>query len=232
MLEVRGLAAGYLGKDVIGDIDFGVDAGEAVAIIGSNGAGKSTLFRAVCGLLRPSAGMVRFNGRAITGLSTFRISRRGLSYVPAERHLFPQMTVTENLALGAYGRHGVAERTARVFALFPRLAERAKQRAATMSGGEQQMLAIGRALMAQPRVLLLDEPSSGLAPKLAAETYAALAELRDRGLTILVAEQQVRLALDLAARAYVLENGHVQLEGVSAELSRNPEVRRAYLGVA
>jgi branched-chain amino acid transport system ATP-binding protein len=232
MLEVRGLAAGYLGKDVIADLDFGVAAGEAVAIIGSNGAGKSTLFRSVCGLLRPSAGAVRFNGRAITGQSTFRIARRGLSYVPAERHLFPQMTVTENLALGAFGRRAGGERMELVLELFPRLAERAKQRAGTMSGGEQQMLAIGRALMAQPQLLMLDEPSSGLAPKLAGETYAALAELRDRGLTILVAEQQVRLALDLAERAYVLENGRIQIEGASAELSSNPEVRRAYLGVA
>jgi branched-chain amino acid transport system ATP-binding protein len=232
MLEVHGLAAGYLGKDVIADLDFGVAAGEAVAIIGSNGAGKSTLFRSVCGLLRPSAGAVRFNGRAITGQSTFQIARRGLSYVPAERHLFAQMTVTENLALGAFGRRDGGERMAMVLELFPRLAERRKQRAGTMSGGEQQMLAIGRALMAQPQLLMLDEPSSGLAPKLAAETYAALAELRDRGLTILVAEQQVRLALELAERAYVLENGRIQIEGASAELSSNPEVRRAYLGVA
>jgi branched-chain amino acid transport system ATP-binding protein len=232
MLEVRGLAAGYLGKDVISGLDFGVAEGEAVAIIGSNGAGKSTLFRAVCGLLRPSSGTVRFDGRAITGQSTFRIARRGLSYVPAERHLFPLMTVTENLGLGSFGRRAGPERMAIVLELFPRLAERAKQRAGTMSGGEQQMLAIGRALMAQPQLLMLDEPSSGLAPKLAAETYAALAELRDRGLTILVAEQQVRLALDLAARAYVLENGRIRLEGASAELSNNPEVRRAYLGVA
>jgi branched-chain amino acid transport system ATP-binding protein len=232
MLEVRGLAAGYLGKDVISGLDFRVEDGEAVAIIGSNGAGKSTLFRAVCGLLRPSAGEVRFAGRAITGQSTFRIARRGLSYVPAERHLFAQMTVTENLGLGAFGRRTGSGRMAMVLELFPRLAERAKQRAGTMSGGEQQMLAIGRALMAQPQLLMLDEPSSGLAPKLAAETYAALAELRDRGLTILVAEQQVRLALDLAARAYVLENGRIELSGVSAELSSNPEVRRAYLGVA
>ena len=232
MLEVRGLAAGYLGKDVIVDVDFEVAAGEAVAIIGSNGAGKSTLFRAVCGLLRPSAGAVRFNGSAITGQSTFRIARRGLSYVPAERHLFAQMTATENLGLGSFGRRAGLERVAMVFELFPRLAERAKQRAGTMSGGEQQMLAIGRALMSQPQLLMLDEPSSGLAPKLAAETYASLAELRDRGLTILVAEQQVRLALELAGRAYVLENGRIQIEGASADLSTNPEVRRAYLGVA
>jgi branched-chain amino acid transport system ATP-binding protein len=232
MLEVRGLAAGYLGKDVIAGLEVGVAAGEAVAIIGSNGAGKSTLFRAICGLLRPSAGDVRFDGRAITGQAAFRVARRGLSYVPAERNLFAQMTVSENLALGGFGRRVGNERMALVLELFPRLAERAKQRAGTMSGGEQQMLAIGRALMAEPQLLMLDEPSSGLAPKLAAETYAALAELRDRGLTILVAEQQVRLALELAERAYVLENGRIQLSGASAELSSNPEVRRAYLGVA
>jgi branched-chain amino acid transport system ATP-binding protein len=232
MLDVHGLSAGYLGKDVVHDLGFGVAAGEAVAIIGSNGAGKTTLFRAVCGLIRPSAGTVRFNERAITRQSTFRVARLGLSYVPAERHLFPQMTVAENLSLGAFGRRAAGEQMAMVLELFPRLAERAKQRAGTMSGGEQQMLAIGRALMSQPQLLLLDEPSSGLSPKLAAETYMALAALRDRGLTILVAEQQVRLALDLAERAYVLENGHFQLEGTADEVGHNPDVRRAYLGVA
>jgi branched-chain amino acid transport system ATP-binding protein len=232
MLELRGLSAGYLGKDVIHGIDLHVAAGEAVAIIGSNGAGKTTLFRAVCGLVRPSAGTIGFDGRVVTARSTFRLARLGISYVPAERHLFPQMTVTENLSLGAFGRGAGSSRMTMVLELFPRLAERAKQRAGTMSGGEQQMLAIGRALMSQPQLLLLDEPSSGLAPKLAAETYTALAVLRDRGLTILVAEQQVRLALDLAERAYVLENGRIQLSGVSAELSSNPDVRRAYLGVA
>jgi branched-chain amino acid transport system ATP-binding protein len=232
MLEVAGLCAGYLGKDVVRDADFRVDDGEAVAIIGSNGAGKTTLFRAVCGLVRPSSGTVRFDGRAITGQSTFRTARLGLSYVPAERHLFPQMTVTENLSLGAFGRRATAQRMTLVIDLFPRLGERAKQRAGTMSGGEQQMLAIGRALMSDPRLLMLDEPSSGLAPRLAAETYVALAALRDLGLTIVVAEQQVRLALDLAERGYVLENGRVGLEGPSADLATNPDVRRAYLGVA
>jgi branched-chain amino acid transport system ATP-binding protein len=232
MLEVAGLSAGYLGKDVVHDADFHVAEGEAVAIIGSNGAGKTTLFRAVCGLIHPSAGTVRFDGRTVTGESTHRIARLGLSYVPAERHLFPQMTVTENLRLGAFRRHAGQAQTELVLELFPRLGERAKQRAGTMSGGEQQMLAIGRALMSDPRLLVLDEPSSGLAPKLAAETYGALARLRDLGLTIVVAEQQVRLALDLAERGYVLENGRIGVEGRSEELGNNPDVRRAYLGVA
>ncbi len=232
MLDVTGLSAGYLGKDVILGTHFRVSEGEAVAIIGSNGAGKTTLFRAVCGLLPPSGGDVHFDGWSITGEPAHRIARRGLAYVPAERHLFPHMTVTENLTLGTFRRGSTPERLAFVLELFPRLAERAGQHAGTMSGGEQQMLAIGRALMSEPRLLMLDEPSSGLAPKLASETYAALAALRDRGLTILVAEQQVRLALELTQRAYVLENGHIRMEGSSADLSRNPDVRRAYLGVA
>ena len=180
LLEVDGLAAGYLGDDVVHDVDLTVGEGEAVAIIGSNGAGKSTLFRAICGLLRRRAATVRFEGRAISGHVAHTIARLGLAYVPAERHLFPQMTVRENLALGAYPRRPDGDRRALVLELFPRLGERCGQRAATMSGGEQQMLAVGRALMSQPRLLMLDEPTTGLAPKLAAEAYAALAALRDR----------------------------------------------------
>jgi len=232
MLEVRGLAAGYEGGNVIHDIDFRVEAGEAVMIIGSNGAGKTTLFRTMLGLLPATSGTVTFEGADITGTAAHRVTRLGISFVPAERHLFPSMTVQENLSLGAYPKKPDAEAMSLVMDLFPRLAERRKQRAGTMSGGEQQMLAVGRALMGRPRLLVLDEPTTGLAPKLAAEAYDALAVLRDQGLTVLVAEQQVPLAIALSDRGYVLENGAVSLEGTSEDLAENPDVKRAYLGVA
>lgn len=231
MLEVRGLSAGYQGNDVVHDISFRVDDGEAVMIIGSNGAGKTTLFKAICGLLGPSSGEVVLHDELVTGTPAQQLVRAGLSFVSADRHLFPRMTVQENLALGAYPRRPDPEALALVMEVFPRLAERRRQHAGTMSGGEQQMLAVGRALMSEPRLLVLDEPSTGLAPKLAQEAYAALKVLRDQGLTVLVAEQQVPLALSLSDRGYVLENGVIELEGTADQLSSNPEVRRAYLGV-
>ena len=165
-------------------------------------------------------------------MPTHRIARLGLAYVPAERHLFPEMSVGENLLLGAYPHRPDPAVEATVFDVFPRLAERRKQHAGTMSGGEQQMLAVGRALMSKPKVLMLDEPTTGLAPRLAKEAYTALAQLRDGGLTLVVAEQQVPLALELASRGYVIENGRFELAGTSAELAGNPDVQRAYLGVA
>jgi branched-chain amino acid transport system ATP-binding protein len=232
VLDVSGLCAGYHGEDVVRDVSFSVGAGEVVAIIGSNGAGKSTLFRAVCGLLRPSRGAVVLDGRTITHERSYRVARQGVAYVPAERHLFPWMTVRENLALGAYPARPDRGRAAAVFDLFPRLAERQRQRAGTLSGGEQQMLAVGRALMSAPRLLMLDEPTTGLAPRLAEEAYTALARLRQHDVAILVAEQQVPLVLGLADRGYVLENGVIELEGASTDLERNPDVRRAYLGIA
>ena len=232
MLEVTELSAGYLGEDVVHNVSFAVAEGEAVAVIGSNGAGKTTVFRAVCGLQRPSRGSVMLDGRPITRRRAHDIARRGLAYVPAERHLFPDMTVAENLDLGAFPRRPGAERQALVLELFPRLAERRRQRAGTLSGGEQQMLAVGRALMSEPRLLLLDEPTTGLAPTVAAAAYAALTALREQGLTIVVAEQQVPLAFGFADRGYVLESGRIQLGGSVAELEGNSEVRRAYLGVA
>jgi branched-chain amino acid transport system ATP-binding protein len=232
MLEASGLEAGYLGENVVEGVDLRVAAGEAVAVIGSNGAGKTTLFRAICGLLAVSAGRVRFDGRDITGRPTHRVARAGLAYVPAERHLFPGMSVRENLLLGAYPGRPDPSAFELVFDLFPRLKERPKQAAGSLSGGEQQMLAVGRALMSRPRLLMLDEPTTGLAPKLARSAYQALQALKETGVTLLVAEQQVPLALSLADRGYVLENGRVRLEGASEDLERNPEVRRAYLGVA
>lgn len=231
MLEVRGLAAGYQGSEVIRDIDFHVEPGEAVMIIGSNGAGKTTLFRSMLGLLPPSSGAVRFQGSDLVGMPAQQIARLGISFVPAERRLFPRMSVQENLTLGAYPGRPDPETVELVMGLFPRLAERRRQHAGTMSGGEQQMLAMGRALMAKPGLLVLDEPTTGLAPKLAAEAYEALRVLRGRGLTVLVAEQQVPLAMAFSDRGYVLENGVIELEGTSEALATNPDVRRSYLGV-
>jgi branched-chain amino acid transport system ATP-binding protein len=232
MLEASGLEAGYLGENVVEGVDLRVATGEAVAVIGSNGAGKTTLFRAICGMLAVSAGRVLFDGRDITGRPAHRVARAGLAYVPAERHLFPGMSVRENLLLGAYPGRPDPSAFELVFHLFPRLKERPKQAAGSLSGGEQQMLAVGRALMSRPRLLMLDEPTTGLAPKLARSAYQALRALKETGVTLLVAEQQVPLALSLADRGYVLENGRVRLEGASEDLERNPEVRRAYLGVA
>jgi branched-chain amino acid transport system ATP-binding protein len=232
MLELAGVSAGYLGEDVVHDVTLTVAESEVVALVGSNGAGKTTLFRAVAGLLRPSRGTVRFAGADITRRRAHRIARRGLAFVPADRHLFPHMSVAENLDLGAFPHRPPRDRRALVLDLFPRLGERHRQAAGTLSGGEQQMLTVGRALMGQPDLLLLDEPTTGLSPKLAAEAYAALAALREHGLTILLAEQQVPLALQLADRGYVLEDGRIQLDGTAAELEDHPEVRRAYLGVA
>ena len=232
ILRVLDLSAGYLGKDVVHDITFDVAAGEAVTIIGSNGAGKSTLFKAIMSMLQGDRGKVVFDGTDISAHSTHKIARLGLAYVPAERNLFPDMSVSENLLLGAFPLRPDPEVVAMVFEVFPRLAERRKQHAGTMSGGEQQMLAVGRGLMSQPKVLMLDEPATGLAPRLASEAYQALARLRDGGLTLVVAEQQVPLALELAGRGYVIENGRFELAGTSEELAGNPDVQRAYLGVA
>jgi branched-chain amino acid transport system ATP-binding protein len=231
MLEVSGLSAGYLGENVVEGVDMEVGVGQAVTIIGSNGAGKTTLFRALCGMLPVSAGRVRFDGENITGRPTHRVARAGLAYVPAERHLFPGMSVRENLLLGAYPGRPDPSALQLVFDLFPRLEERRRQPAGSLSGGEQQMLAVGRALVSRPRLLMLDEPTTGLAPKLAKSAYEALQVLKEKGVTLLVAEQQVPLALSLADRGYVLENGRIRLEGTSEDLARNPEVRRAYLGV-
>ncbi|MFW9846858.1 MAG: ABC transporter ATP-binding protein [Candidatus Thorarchaeota archaeon] len=231
MLEVEGFSAGYQDNNVVHDVAFHVDPGEAVMIIGSNGAGKTTLFRAMCGLLSPSSGRVLFDGDDITGMPAERIARLGMRFVSAERHLFPRMTVRENLHLGAYPSRPDPETKSLVLDLFPRLAERQRQHAGTMSGGEQQMLAVGRALMSKPRLLVLDEPSTGLAPLLTRATYEALGVLRERGLTVLVAEQQVPLAMAFSDRGYVLENGFIRLEGSTEEMAANPEVRRAYVGV-
>jgi branched-chain amino acid transport system ATP-binding protein len=232
LLEVKGLAAGYLGERVVDAIDVEVQTGEAVAIVGSNGAGKTTLFKAIVGLLPRMAGRVILDGVDLSRRPAHRVSRAGIAYIPAERHLFPAMTVRTNLLLGAYPRRPHRETLELVLDLFPRLGERLHQRAGTLSGGEQQMLAMGRALMSRPRLLMLDEPTTGLAPKIARAAFAALDGLKATGTTLLIAEQQVPLVLSVADRGYVLENGRIRLQGSAKELERNPEVQRAYLGVA
>jgi branched-chain amino acid transport system ATP-binding protein len=240
MLEIVGLEAGYGDQSVLFDVSLNVATGEAVTIVGSNGAGKTTLFRTIVGLLPAATGRIDFADTTLCHRSatqrsrtpTHRVSRLGLGYVPAERHLFPSMSVEENLKIGAFPKRPDQQQLDFVFTVFPRLAERRSQAASTMSGGEQQMLAVARALMAKPRLLLLDEPTTGLAPIMAADAYQALSSLKDAGMTLLVAEQQVPLALELADRGYVLENGRIVLEGTSDELADNPDVQRAYLGVA
>jgi branched-chain amino acid transport system ATP-binding protein len=232
MLEVAGISAGYGHVRVLEDVSLAVEAGECVTVIGANGSGKSTLLKTVAGLLRPTAGRVALDGDDVTGLSAEKLVRRGVGLVPEGRRLFGPMSVAENLALGAYslGRASHAGELERVHALFPVLAERATQPAATLSGGEQQMLAIGRALMSRPRLLLLDEPSLGLAPKVIGSIFAALDELRREGLTILLVEQDARLALRHADHGYVMRTGRVVLTGPAAELAANDDVRLIYLG--
>ncbi len=236
MLEVRDLLAGHGHVRVLEGVSLDVGAGEVVSVIGANGAGKSTLLKTVAGLLPPFGGRVAFEGVDVTGMRAERLVRRGVALVPEGRMLFAALPVAENLRLGAYSRtgaaarHDVAEDLARVHALFPVLAERMTQPAATLSGGEQQMLAIARALMARPRLLLLDEPSLGLAPRVITDIFRALDVLRDGGLTILLVEQDARVALRHADRGYVMRSGTVALSGSSAELMANDDVRLIYLG--
>ena len=233
LLRVESLHAGYGATPVLREVSLEAHAGEAIAVIGPNGAGKTTLLRSIAGMLRPTRGRVHYEGRSLAGLRAFQVARLGLVYVPAERELFPTMSVLENLELGAYRSiSNIRKKLQYVFSLFPRLHERAPQLAGTLSGGEQQMLAIGRALMSGPKVLMLDEPSTGLAPKAVAELYRNLSKLKDAGLTIVLTEQQVPLALALTDRAYVLEQGAIRLTGRSAALLGDPAIKRAYLGVA
>ena len=233
LLRVESLHAGYGATPVLREVSLEAQAGEAVAVIGPNGAGKTTLLKSVAGMLRPTRGRVHYEGRSLAGLRAFQVARLGLVYVPAERELFPTMSVLENLELGAYRNARARDlQLEYVCGIFPRLEERAQQLAGTLSGGEQQMLAIGRALMSGPKVLMLDEPSTGLAPKAVAELYRNLSKLKDAGLTIVLTEQQVPLALSLTDRAYVLEQGTIRLSGRSAQLLGDPAIKRAYLGVA
>jgi branched-chain amino acid transport system ATP-binding protein len=236
MLEVRNLEAGYGELRVLKGVSLHVRAGEIVAIIGANGAGKTTLLGAVAGVVRVRAGAIRFDGRDCRGLRAEQMAVAGCSLVPEGRQVFAPMTVLENLEVGAAALRGRGDRTpssgvlAEVLPLFPRLAERRHQLAGTLSGGEQQMLAIARALMARPRLMMLDEPSMGLAPLIVKGIFEAIVRLRAGGKTILLVEQNARTALAVADRGYVLETGRIMLQGSAEELLDNQEVQRAYLG--
>lgn len=233
LLSVRGLRSGYGAVEVLRGIDLDVGEGEIVALLGSNGAGKTTFNQTVSALLPARAGRIRFGGQDITGSHYRAVVGQGLIHVPEGRRIFPNLSVRDNLELGSFAR-ARANRAAnleRVFAIFPRLKERTEQLAGTMSGGEQQMLAIGRGLMGEPRLLILDEPSLGLSPLLVEELFALIARLHAQGLAILLVEQNVAQSLELAQRAYVLENGAVQFSGSSAELLASDRLRQAYLGV-
>ncbi|MFG1347685.1 ABC transporter ATP-binding protein [Xanthobacter autotrophicus DSM 431] len=234
MLDVKSLTTAYDGLIAIHDISLQVKAGEIVVVAGANGAGKSTLLKSIAGMERPKGGTVTFAGDRIDGLKGHLITQRGIAYVPESKRLFPRLTVADNLRLGSYLFRKDPDRDApleQVFTLFPRLKERLSQKAATLSGGEQQMLAISRALMTRPRLLMLDEPSQGIMPKLVDEIFEAVKTIRDTGVTILLVEQRLVESLEIADRAYVLQTGRVILEGTAAEVRENPDVRRAYLGI-
>jgi len=233
LLEVADIHTFYGNIQALKGVSLRVEEGECVTLIGSNGAGKSTTLRSISGLTPPRQGSIVFEGTEIGEVPPQEIVQSGISLSPEGRHVFPRMTVRENLDLGAYLRKdsdGVSSDLDRVFSLFPRLKERERQKAGTMSGGEQQMLAIGRALMANPKLLLLDEPSMGIAPILVERIYETIAEINRQGTTILLVEQNANYALDVSQRAYVLETGSVALEDASASLRENPDVQRAYLG--
>jgi branched-chain amino acid transport system ATP-binding protein len=232
MLELSTVHAHYGNIEALHGVSIRVERGEIVTIIGANGAGKSTMLMTICGRPKPSAGEVMFEGERLNGLEPYDIVNRGIAQAPEGRRIFPSMTVLENLQMGAVPTKGqyFDEDVRQVFALFPRLEERQDQRGGTLSGGEQQMLCIGRALMARPRLLLLDEPSLGLAPILVKQIFQSIVEInRDQGLTILLVEQNAYQALRIAHRGYVLATGRVVLEGAGAELLANPEIRSAYL---
>jgi branched-chain amino acid transport system ATP-binding protein len=233
LLEVKDVHTFYGNIEALKGISIEVEEGECVTLIGSNGAGKSTTLRSISGLTPPRQGSIRFQDREITETPPQEIVSMGVALSPEGRHVFPRMTVYENLMLGAYLRRdesGITDDLERVYSLFPRLKERERQKGGTMSGGEQQMLAIGRALMAQPTLLLLDEPSMGIAPILVERIYETIAEINKQGTTILLVEQNANFALDVSKRAYVLETGAVTIADKSAALRENPEVQKAYLG--
>jgi len=232
LLDVREIDVRYGPIHAVRGVSLRVGAGEIVTIIGANGAGKSTILKAVVGLLRPSSGEVRLEGESLAALRPANIVRRGIAMVPEGRRVFPRLSVLDNLRLGGYGRPKieVGQTLDRVFTLFPRLRERRRQLAGTLSGGEQQMLAIGRGLMSQPRLLLLDEPSMGLAPLLVQQIFETILAINERGTTILLVEQNAHMALAVADRGYVMENGRIVLTGEAETLATNPQIRAAYLG--
>ena len=234
LLEVSGLTTAYAGLVAISDVAIGVAEHEIVVVAGANGAGKSTLLQSIAGMVRPSAGRVVLAGTAIDALAAHRVAAHGLAFVPENKRLFPRLSVADNLRLGSYLHRSKPDRDEpleRVFTLFPRLKERLAQRAETLSGGEQQMLAIGRALMTRPRLLMLDEPSQGISPKLVDAIFDAVLAIRKAGVTVLLVEQRLAECLEIADRAYVLQTGRVILSGSAAQVRDDPEVRRAYLGI-
>ncbi len=237
MLEVQGLHAGYGLVEVLHGLSFQVPKGQVVTLIGSNGAGKTTTMRALSGMIRPRSGTIRLNGKDIAGLESHDVAREGLAHSPEGRRVFPTLSVEDNLTLGAFPRltgsrpkGDIAADRDRAFALFPRLKERRNQLAGTLSGGEQQMLAMGRALMLRPEILLLDEPSMGLAPKLVEEVFRIIRQLKEEKVTMLLVEQFAMAALGVADHAYVLENGRIRFQGPAAQLKNDPAVKAAYLG--
>jgi len=234
MLELRNLTAGYGQVQILWDVDLALERGKLTSLVGGNGAGKTTLLRAVMGSIRPWGGSVAWEGTEITGLPPYRKAGLGLVLVPEGRQLFPRMTVLENLEMGAENpraRRKMTQNLERVYTMFPRLKERAGQRAGTLSGGEQQMLAVARGLMAEPEILMIDELSLGLAPVLVLALFESLLRLKADGLTMLLVEQNVRMALTVSDYAYVLAEGRVAFEGPAREVAQNPEVRKAYLGI-
>jgi branched-chain amino acid transport system ATP-binding protein len=233
VLEVRGLTLGYNRSDAVRGIDLDVAEGAVVSLIGANGAGKTTTLRGLSGLLKPRGGFVKFDGREIAGQAAYKITRAGIVQVPEGRQIFANMTIEENLRMGAYlvpDAAEIARRRAGVLDRFPRLGERLQQLAGLLSGGEQQMLAIGRALMSEPRLLLLDEPSMGLAPLFIEEIFAIILQLKTEGRTILLVEQNAQAALEVSDYAYVLESGSIKLQGPAHQIANNAEVIAAYLG--
>ena len=233
MLELRSLSSGYGAIEVLKSINIRIESGEIVTLIGANGAGKSTTLRNITGLVAATSGDILFEGRRLNGVPTHQITALGISMVPEGRAIFANLTVSENLDMGAYlqkNKKQNAKELDRVFTLFPRLKERVKQLGGTLSGGEQQMLAIGRALMSRPRLLLLDEPSLGLAPLLVHTIFSAIDEINKEGTTILLVEQNANAALKHSHRAYVLETGTIVMEGLSGQLAADPRVKEAYLG--
>lgn len=233
LLALRNLEVAYGGIRAVRGIDLHVDTGELVCLIGANGAGKSTTLRAICGLVPLAGGDVQYDGQSINGRKSFELVRRGLVMVPEGRGIFGQLTIEENLAMGAYTRRDAAQirqDTERVFTLFPRLAERRSQAAGTLSGGEQQMVAMGRAMIARPKLLLLDEPSMGLAPLMVEKVFEVVRTIANEGVTILLIEQNAKLALEHSHRGYVMESGELALSGPARDVLTNPKVREAYLG--
>ena len=234
MLSLAAISAGYGSFQVLFDVSLEVPRGEAVGVIGPNGSGKTTLMRVISGLMQRYTGAMKLDGRSIGGLPAHRMVEQGIAHVPENRRLFPRLTVEDNLRIGAYlprARRQCAEQLDRVYKLFPRLKDRREQFAGTLSGGEQQMCAIGRALMSDPKLLLMDEPSAGLAPLVVAQVFDLVRRIRAEGLTVLIVEQNVQQVLDVVDRAYLLEVGRIKLAGTSAELKGNDFIRKSYMGL-